>query len=479
MIEETEVSDGFFEEYAKKIKEDEKNNSSSSGNNSFQYDEISYVGLNKGIFGLFRFIGLPIGSEAMGYKRKNFDPKEIVQLELKDEKGKKFNVNLPLRTSEKRDDHILYRLYDAVTDSVQVGDTWVPKYKDKYPELYELVTKGGFKKEDGKQYTYANGLKGTRVTIYNVIDRLDDWCKDNKHTKILCRDLNIDDQNRIWAKAGVKSFAFKTLGKLIGKYGLTDKYDVAVKRTGIQDNPFIILNASRLKEKDMLEDLENDDEDIPFDVGKVVVGPLTAEERTYDVYDLDKYFSPTKYTKIYERFGKVFELCDLDLGTHFLPEIKGYIEIEKKEAAERKAAREAAAESTENAAINAALDKIEAEAAAIEDDEPQTSSIPGFEGMEPMDPTANISMSTETPAPTRTRSRTEATPAPSVGIDTSLLKGYDNLSDEIKNRIVEVKKDGDKVEIVWDRKDDLLRCDTCGALSPESASHCPVCGIKF
>ena len=260
---------------------------------------------------------------------------------------------------------------------------------------------------------------------------------------------------------------------------MADKYDVAVKRTGIQDNPFIILNASRLKEKDMLEDLENDDDDNPFDVNKVVVGPLTAEERTYDVYDLDKYFSPTKYTKIYERFGKVFELCDLDLGTHFLPEIKGYIEIEKKEAAERKAAREAAAESTENAAINAALDKIEAEAAAIEDDEPQTSSIPGFEGMEPMDPTANISMSTEAPAPTRTRSRAEATPAPTAGIDTSLLKGYDNLSDEIKNRIVEVKKDGDKVEIVWDRKDDLLRCDTCGALSPESASHCPVCGIKF
>lgn len=482
MIEERQVGDDFFNAYAEKIKNDEKK-SSSNGNsgNSFQYDEIQYVGLEKGIFGLFRFIGLPVGSEAMGYTRECYDPKEIIQLELKDDKNKKFNVNLPLHTANKRDDHILFRLYDAVTESVKIGDDWVPKYKDKYPELYELVTKGGFKKEEGKPYTYANGLKGTQVTIYNVIDRSDDWCAKNKHTKILCRDLNIDDQNRVWPKPGVKSFAFKGLGKLISKYGFADKYDVAVKRTGIQDNPFLIYNASRLKEKDMLEDLENDDGCPKFDISKVVLGPLTQEERTYDAYDLDKYYSPTKYTKIYERFGKVFELCDLDLGTHFTEEIKGYIEKEKAEAAARKAAHEAEAASTENKAINEALDKIEAEAEAptiespVDDVYSAPKAEPSFDTMKEVDPTADVSMTSDS-VPTRSRSaaKTEA-----AVIDTSLLKGYNNLSDELKSRIVDVKNIDGKVEIVWDRKDDLLRCDTCGALSPESATHCPVCGVKF
>ena len=55
------------------------------------------------------------------------------------------------------------------------------------------------------------------------------------------------------------------------------------------------------------------------------------------------------------------------------------------------------------------------------------------------------------------------------------------MTDEIKSRIkdVEEKSDG-SVSIIWDRKDDLLQCDACGALSPEEGvTHCPVCGAKF
>lgn len=480
MIEQTNVPDEFFDAYAKKIKEEEearaaaaaKKKSKEKGENNFKFDEIQYVGAQRGRFLLLRFLGLPIGSEAMGYKRRPTDPKEIIQLELKDSKGKKFTVNLPVHAKEEKDEHILFRMYNKIIEKVKIDGVWVSKYKDKYPELYELATKGGFKKEEGNSYTYANGLQGTQVTIYNVIDRTDDWCEKNKHSKILCRDVNIDDQNRVWAKPGIKSYSLLPLGKLIAKYGLTEKYDVAFKRTGIQNNPYVILNASRLKDRDMMEDLTNDD-DTEFDTSRIrLPGPLSEEETAYELYDLDKYYSPTKYTKIKERFPEIFTLCDMYLGTHFKEELDGYVEQEEKEAAARKAAREAAAESQENSAINAALDRIEAESnvetTSIIDD-PLEKEIYGVD----TNPTQEI----EIEAPVRTRSAAK-TETPNK-IDSSLLKGYDNTPEEIRNRIVDVVKDGDKVNIVWDRKDDLLRCDTCGALSPESATHCPVCGVKF
>lgn len=503
-MEDTQVDNGFFEAYSKKIKEEEAKRAEAAkkradkqngeGGSTFKFDEIQYVGTDKGKFLLLRFLGLPIGSEAMGYTRKPTDPKEIIQLELKDSKGKKFTVNLPLHAKDDKDEHILFRIYNKVTESVKVGDAWVPKWKDKFPELYELVTKGGFTKNDGNSYTYANGLKGIQVTIYNVFDRGDDWCKNNKHSKILCRDLNIDDQNRVWPKPGIKSYSLLPLGKLIAKYGLTEGFDVAMKRTGIQNNPYVILNASRLKEREMVEDLENDDGS-PFPIDKIVIGPLSSEEKSWELYNLDKYYSPTKYSKIYERFGRLFELCDADLGTHYTDEIKGYIAQEEAEAAKRKAAREAEAEAGENAAINAALDKIEAEADGtpandeIEDatyaapkaeapatEAPKTEAAPSFDSIQSVNPTEEVQIE----APTRSRSQAKAEAASAPNTDKfALLKGYNNLTDELKNRIVDVVQNGDKVEIVWDRKDDLLRCDTCGALSPESATHCPVCGVKF
>lgn len=502
MIEDTRVDDGFFDAYSKKIKEEEaaraeaaakkKAKENGEGGSTFKFDEIEYVGAQKKKFLLMRFLGLPIGSEAMGYTRKPTDPKEIIQLELKDSKGKKFTVNLPLHAKEDDEEHILFRMYKTITEQVKVGDAWVPKYKDKYPELYELATKGGYKKTDGDSYKYANGLKGIQVTIYNVIDYTDDWCAKNKHSKILCRDVNIDEQNRVWAKPGIKSYSLLPLGKLIAKYGLTENFDIAFKRTGLQNNPYIILNASRLKEREMLEDLENDDGST-FDTSKIhLPGPLSAEEKEYGEYNLDKYYSPTKYGKIKERFGEIFKLCDAYLGTHYETELDGYIKIEEEEAAKRKAAREAEAAADENAAINAALDKIEAEAEGVPVDndiedatysapkaeapkEEPKAEAPSFDTMKSVDPTAEVQIE----APVRSRSQAKTETAAPASDKFSLLKGYNNLSDELKNRIVDVVQNGDKVEVVWDRKDDLLRCDTCGALSPESATHCPVCGIKF
>lgn len=461
------LSDDFFASYAKQMREEEESKKNNGGFEPQEYEEIGYCGLKSGISKIIRLVGAPIGSEKMGYKRQPTDAKEILQCEVKDDEGKRFTIKLPLPNyQDKNDNHLLTRLVLKVTEGTYVNKKLVHQNETKYPELWELVNKGGYTKDDGNSYTWGSGFKGIRVSIYNVIDREDDWCKNNKHTKILCRDLNIDDQNRVWAKPGIKSNgSINRITEVISKDGNFEKYDIAIKRTGQKDNPFVVVNASKMKDKDMLEEITNNDGS-SVDEKLIVVGPLTAEEKNYERYDLDKLYQPTSYRKLLKRVPKVFKLCDACLGTNFYAELEVLAKKEQEEWDKINAEKEAEQEAAEHAAIEKAAGVTEEEAKEIYDNDP-------------LGPDAVFGAPAETPkaeepAPTRRRAASTSVP-PYV----ALLKGYDNLTAELKARIVDAKQEGDKVVITWDRKDDCLECDTCGAMSPESATHCPVCGVQF
>lgn len=473
--ESVELDDEFFKNYSKKVKED-----SESKGGSFEkpeYDEIGYVGCSKGNFTVVRLIGAPIGAESQGYKRKPYDPKEIIQVEVKDDEGKRFTIKLPLRQPIASDNHILIRMYDKVCEKARIGNesVFVNKNKPGRKEIYEMMSKGGFKPEDGKTYQYSNGYRGDRVSIYNVIDRGDTWCKDNKHTKILCRDLNIDDQNRVWAKPGIKSFgSVSKIAALIGKDGSFEKYDIALKKTGLKDNPWEVVNASKMKDKDMMEELGNDDGSI-VDASKVVIGPLTDDERSYERYDLDKLYQPTTYQKIQKRISGVFKLCDAQMGTHFTEELAGLVEKEKAYFAEKYAKEEADQTKAEEKAIqeNLGISEDEYNEAVSPDTMADPMAAPSFDAMTKV----------EESAPTRRRSAVAGATLSADKI--ALLKGWSSTPADIQARIKDVTTENGKVSIVWDRKDDLLQCDACGALSPEKDASgadltcCPVCGASF
>lgn len=449
MSENLELDDDFFKAYSKKVKEESDSKGGTSSYPQPEYEDIGYVGCAKGTFSIVRLIGAPVDACKMGYKRKPTDPIEIMTCEVKDDEGKRFTIRMPLRQPVAADNHILIRLYDKVMKKERINgkSVLVNENKPQYKEIFDMVSKGGFKPEDGRTYQYSSGYKGDVVSIYNVIDRSDDWCKKNKHTKILCRDLNVDDQGRVWAKPGIKSYgSIQKIAAIIGKYGSFEKYDLGFKRTGLKDSPWEIVNASRLKEAEMTEDLVNDDGS-EVDVSTIMTGPLTDEELAYENYNLDKFFAPTTYHKLQKRIGNLFKLCDAQMGTHFTEELAGLVEKEKAEWDAAAAQKEAAQEVKENEEIRAAASSEEPEEAA--------------------------------PAPRRRA----AAPA-SEGLTEekiALLKGWERLSDEIKARVKDVvMNEAGKPEIVWDRKDDLLQCDACGALSPEEGvTHCPVCGAKF
>lgn len=438
-VEAEELNDEFFSEYSKKLSAE----NAEKKTNQFtprEYEEIQYAGLESGQFKVFRCIGAPPDAETCGFKRRPFDSKEIYVISVKDDEGKKFTIKVPAPEAEKQFSHILHRLYATITESVYVNKKRVFKHEEKHPELWLAATKTGYKPEDGKSFSFATGLKPTKLIVMNVIDRQDDWCKENKHAKILARSLTYDDKGNTWAEPGVKSYGFtSSIVEIVGKYGNFEKYDLAIKKTGQKERPLDIKNASLFKEKDMMTELLNADGSI-VDESIIQLGPLTEDERAYGLYDLDKLFRPTSYSRIIKRIPSVFRLCDACLGTHYYDELRTLAEKEVEEmkrlSEEKSNAEEVVQVQTENAAI-----KENVVARRVAEEEPVQQVETDF--------------------------------------DVSVLKGYGLLTPEQQALIKNVSSNDDNITIEWARDDlKLLKCD-CGVPSPESFNNCPACGASF
>ncbi|MCF0126071.1 MAG: hypothetical protein HUJ68_10035 [Clostridia bacterium] len=474
-----QLSDEFFAEYAKTLKQkedDAKNSNGSSYSSNVSYEDLAYTGTDKGQYRIVRLLGAPIGTETVrpSFKRGPNDPRELIVADVKDDEGKRFTIRMPLPAERESDSYILLRLYNKVMEKTYINKKPVYVNEGKFPELFELVSKGGFKESDGFSFTYSKGFKGDRIVVYNVIDRSDDWCAKNKHTKILARDVTIDDQNRVWAKAGLKSFGFVSkIRDLIGKYGNYEKYDVAIKKNGEKDNPFDVKNASRLKEADMMEELINNDGS-QVDKNYIVEGEMTPEERQYKAYDLEKLFAPTSYRKLLKRIPSLFKLCDACLGTHYFEELQGLADKERQEWDAKNTEKEAEQEAAENAAIRENLDMTDEQIDnAVSPENPGLSDDAVFGA-----PTESFDTMKDVEEAPKRRSASSETGLTADKI--ALLKGYDMLPENLKGRIKDVKNFNGKVSIVWDNEADCLACDKCEAMSPEvGTTHCPVCGVKF
>lgn len=463
------LDDEFFKNYSKGIKEEESKKKF-SGNFSSDYETMKWCGTTTGENQIVRLIGVPPG--AKGVNRRAFDPIILGVCDVKDDEGKRMQVKLPPRAEEPMDDHIVYRLYDRVNEV-----TWIKgndgKNKKvfvneaKHPELFEAVNKTGFNPaKDGKSYTYANGLKAQQCVVFNCVDRMDDWCKDNKHTKLLSKQVDVvtkdDGSVAEYAKTGVPIFGFvNKVADLVGKYGNYEKYDVAIKRTGQMTSPYEVRNASKMKQVDNLEELQNDNgEDVQVD--RIVVGLMTEEELHYERYDLTKIFQPTGYRKLLKRLGKVFKLCDATLGTTFEDELKKKADVEQKEWDAKAAEQEETQTSTEQTEVKKAVEEVKAEESFVEE---ETAGEP------------------ETPAEQPMKRRV----GPAIQLDTdkiALLKGWPKLSEREKAGIKDViVKDGKVVKLEFtsdiDTKE-MLECPDCNVTAPSSyETTCPVCACRF
>ena len=322
---------------------------------------------------------------------------------------------------------------------------------EQYP-WFEKVNKGGFAPTD-KSYQYSKGWKGQQVVIMNVIDREDNWCAENKHTKLLSKKLSGD--NGEFAEIGVPSFGFcSALSNIVKSYGSWERYDVQVRRTGQKTTPIDVKQATLYKKNGLVQELDKDK------LQYVSLNEtLTPEELEYERYDISKFFAPTTYQKILSKLGNTIKSIDVDLRTNFYEELQALAEKEKKE-----------------------FEEVYGSTAPAPEAAPaQTATV--------AQPTQTAPVTEAAPARTAVR---EAVSTPASGLTPdkiALLKGWNLLTDEEKAVIVDVVKnpDGTLADIVYNTDHPVLSCPSiypdgshgCGINAPDFFRTCPSCGKSF
>ena len=459
-----------FSNQTQALADAEANRASTSGNNNqVTYEEQKWVGLDQGKYHIMRIVGNPPESMTPGFKAADTDAHEIYYSEIKADDGKKFQLRLPVRGDLPEKDHLMWRIIDKVLTVTWTNKVKSYKYQDKFPDIFNKVKFGGWDSSnpaEAKNHQYSKGWSGQKIVLMNVIDREDNWCAENKHTKLLARQITTkqypDGTVAEFVSKGIPSYGFlNKLGGLVANYKTWENYDIGVKRTGIKTEPYQIINATAFVNGKIPE--------IPQDkIPLVNLGPLTDEEKAYERYNIAKLFGPVTYAKIDAKLGASIKLIDACLGTNFYNELQTL------------KAEEAAKWEAEKAEKEAESAVVPAQAAPAVVTASITDPVYGIGNRASPAAQAPISEAAPAPAPAARRAVAPATSA----IDISLLKGYDYLTPEQKAEIVSVTKKADgALDIVYRSVDGspvtTVPCPICGAAGLMSHHHCVACGTEF
>ena len=474
--------DDIFNSWIASEKEREEKEKTSKNYQKREYEAIKYVGLSKEHPTIVRFVGNFVAEDLKAHRPNPSDMKFMHISKVKSDDGKTtFYLYLPLRSDEPEQDHLMWKIIDTVYAKEWVKDPATNKnkpietFKIKHPDVYEKVNKGGFTEADGKwPYMYARGWKGPEMLLINVIDRRDDWCKVNKHTKLISKNVNVTAEGKEYADFGVPAYGFfGPLTNLRNNFKMGwEKYDVVITKTGEKlDTVTNMFNGTAFTNPAAIAaNLDKSMGISPDEYKYISQEPaLTEEELNYARYDLDENFRVTSYRTIEKYLGKTIQLIDAAVNEDRInagktPDSHFYADLQKlvKEEADAWAKEKAANEAVANEAAPATPT--------------ETSAAPSFETMAPVQEAAPIA-------------RTVSQEAPASGLTPeklAVLKGYNELSTEQKSYIKDVvlNSDGTLNHIEWtDTAPSLLDCPKdmggCGQLSPNSLAVCPACGKHF
>lgn len=425
--------DSMFEAYANQQDQEAKNFSNRGSFAPREYESIKFTGLEANKAKIIRVIGGPPDS-----KLDNFTAKTATLAWIIGDDGKKFKVVRPSIAEDPN--YILNRIISRVTAVKWVNKEKTYPVRDMFPEIYNIIDKNGLEATDPRA-KYERGWKGKEVLLMNVIDRAQmEWHREHKHTMLLAKSVTVTDNGTEYPDEGISSYAIgPKLNHLFRSYGSWQKYDMAITRTGIKDNPFIVVNATH-------SPMEVDASARAFISQNT---DLTEEEMSWERYDLAKIYGFTSATKIYNRLKNTIKRIDAALGTSYLEDLQKMSEAEKSKWAEMYPAESTGVtESVNPSPITAEAPKETIEAPAIEESAPVV------------------------------RARATSTPQEPWK---SLPHG-DTLTDEFKSRVKEVVKNsaGEIKDIKWDYPvDQLAACPTCGCPAPLDVTVCPNCNLSF
>lgn len=359
--------------------------------------------------------------------------------------------------------------------------TIIGKYKydkETKTKTYENANKPSFQRfmTNGKSKdqisAYERGMQPDTYYLFNCLDKSDDWCEKNKHTKLLCWDSTskeVDGEKRTYYTYGVKPSLYNAIFDVqcTKLNRMFDQFDVVVKRLKekLGDSYLTILNGD---EKTAIEGMG-------LDPSKVSMEYLTDSEEAYERYDLEDlaFISrPTSYSYFGKVFAKLIKQTDIDFGTNFQSEFAEAIEKEKAEFAKRNAEKANSESKSEDTST-----EVESEDEEVVEE--STTTTQSFDTMETVETSSDDELPSEVeenPTPTQKVAKV----AKVAKFDPLTLKDklpfIDKLKESDLKLIVGYDYDNDKLKFV--EGTELADCP-CGFELADAFGSCPKCGVSF
>lgn len=334
-------------EQEKQAKQSADENKGQGGYTDFEHVEC--LGLEDQKEKAFRIVG-------RGFQNRKLptDAKMIVQSSILNEDNKGYSkINWPVIFSDKKGDYIpdpdwiLTRLYNKVREG-----KW-KKFEDGH--IDEKTKKDGamnyfhkdttvFKRTESNMRDnpsakeFAPKFYPSKRIVINVIDRHDDWCTVNKHTKELSSKVGYSEKKN--DNGETVKVAFPELG--VPKLCYDSIINHYLKTSGsFTSIDTVIIKDTANKKYDIFDGM--DERYLkPETMALLNCNPLTAEEKEFALYDFDNLYRVASYSKLKQKLGGLFKLCDIDLNTHFYDEL---VNLAKKEDEDKKANEKAKVES--------------------------------------------------------------------------------------------------------------------------------------
>lgn len=428
---------------AEKVEEEAKKDGS-----FYNFVQPDYTALEANKYSQVRVLGLPVDS------RDKFSPKKIKIAWIIGDDGKWFKCQFGLDK-----EWILSRIIKTVMKYTWNKQTNTANYLHADSPLFPLVSKNNL-----VDNAYAKGWQPKETVVMNVIDRQQmDWHSKNKKTLLLSSKRSskeTDEGTKYSYNDGVPISVYnKLFDRVVSYSGDWEDYDIMVQK--LKKDPWYEVMHTVKDEFRFIEDADKY-------IQNYSEAPLTEEERSWEMQDLDDLFKITTYNTLMNRLGSTIKKIDAEFGTTYHPELQELAMTEKSEKVNSEPAKKEVKEPSPDLPVpSEEAPKDEYEKAPFES--PKKEEAPVAEAPK------------EEVAPPRTRTR-ERTPEPSnTDLKEQLIKLGFIGANKLEVEDVKLMKGIDfHGNIEW-LTTDLVACgeNGCTFPAPDEISCCVKCGTEF
>lgn len=348
-------------------------------------------------------------------------------------------------------------------------------FDNKGKPSFERFIRNGKKVEDC--LASEKGMMTDTFYLFNCIDRTDNWCAENKHTKLLCWDSTtkeVDGKTVEYPTYGIKPSLYNNIfdEQCTALNRMYDEFDVVVKRLSKKLGESWIQIFSP-EEKSKISQ-------IGLDPNKVTMNYLTEDEENYGKYKLEDIpfvSRPTSATYVNRVLNKLILQADIDFGTNLKEDFAEWIEKEKKEW-EAKKAETKETESTEDTST-----EVESEDEEVTEETTSTET-PNFDSMKTVETESSkddeLPSEVEEPTPTAPIQKVAKVAKVAKFDPMSLVDKFPaiaNMREEDRKLITGYNSETDKFTYSVD-ENSLCLCPNCNRDIPDPWTNC-VCGVSF